>query len=390
MGFADFFRKRKKVVEEIKEPEKIAFDDIENFIGSKRKEINGREKEIFVLIESKTKIFVDGFSEKINVLENKGDGLKKTEDKIYSIVKGNLSYYIVRVRRFIEDINNLKEEDFGEFIDKINKLLLDFNKKSHMSYQKISLMLGEEMADIGRHINDFSKYLTTLFNENKDIIDSSKVISSVESNLADFNEVKNTLSVVNGRITSLGEKIRENKETDKKILKEIDELEKSDSYVENLKRIEESKLTEEELEKEVYQLKELIDFKALGNIFHVSEGRMELVKVHKEDFQTNFQKDGGKEILSLLNEAKLNTETISVKIQQINDKKGKMIKNKGKVKENETDDLLSRSEGLKSEINNLNDEKIKELKRCEKFETSQEEVINQIKEELIKLNVVLG
>ena len=77
MGFADFFRKRKKVVEEIKEPEKIAFDDIENFIGSKRKEINGREKEIFVLIESKTKIFVDGFSEKINVLENKGDGLKK-------------------------------------------------------------------------------------------------------------------------------------------------------------------------------------------------------------------------------------------------------------------------------------------------------------------------
>ena len=390
MGFTDFFRKRKKVVEEIKEPEKITFDDIENFIGSKRKEINDREKEIFVLIENKIALFVKEINEKINILENKSAGLKKPEDKLYLIAKENLSYYIIYVKRFIENINNLKEENLEELINKAHNFFLDFNKKTHIGYQKAILLAGDEIAAVREPINNLFKYLTKLFDENKEVVDSSKTIYSVEANLANFNEINNTITSIDERITVLDGRIKKVRETDKKVLNKIEESKKSDSYVENLKKQEELKLMEEELEKQIYKLKELIDFKALGNVFHVSEGRMGLVKAHKEDFQTNFQKDNGKNILSLLNEAKLNTEMISVKINQINDKKEKMIKNKGMIKKNETDDLLAKSSEIKLEINDLNDEKTRELKRCEKFETSQEEAINLIKEELIKLNVVVG
>ena len=275
-------------------------------------------------------------------------------------------------------------------INKAHNFFLDFNKKTHIGYQKAILLAGDEIAAVREPINSLFKYLTKLFDENKEVVDSSKTIYSVEANLANFNEINNTITSIDERITVLDGRIKKVRETDKKVLNKIEESKKSDSYVENLKKQEELKLMEEELEKQIYKLKELIDFKALGNVFHVSEGRMGLVKAHKEDFQTNFQKDNGKNILSLLNEAKLNTEMISVKINQINDKKEKMIKNKGMIKKNETDDLLAKSSEIKLEINDLNDEKTRELKRCEKFETSQEEAINLIKEELIKLNVVVG
>jgi len=66
-------------------------------------------------------------------------------------------------------------------------------------------------------------------------------------------------------------RIKNIKESDKKILKDIEKIKKSKSYIENLKKQEEIKLDEKELEKEVYKLKEIIDFKALAGIFHTKK-----------------------------------------------------------------------------------------------------------------------
>ncbi len=324
------------------------------------------------MIESKIPIFIKELNEKINILENKGIALKKTDDRVNLIVKENLNYYIIRVRRFIEDINNIEKENLEKFNSRINKIFLDFNEKSQMSYQKITLLIGNEAAAIREHIND-----------------SSKTISFIESNLENFNNIKNTISKVDERIMFLGGKIKKIEGTDKKILEEVDKIKKSDNHIENLKKQEEIKLIEDELEKEIYKLRELIDFKLLGNIFHISKGKMDIVKAYKEDFQTNFQKNNGVDILKLLNEAKLNTEMILVKIKQINDKKEKIIKNKETINKNETDDLLSKSRDIKLEIENLNNEKVKELKKYEKFEANKENIINSIKQEIIKLNVII-
>jgi len=99
------------------------------------------------------------------------------------------------------------------------------------------------------------------------------------------------------------------KESDKETLKEIEKIKKSKSYIENLKKQEEIKLDEKELEKEVYKLKEIIDFKALAGMFHTDEKKMVVVKEYKKNFQVTFQEDNGARILSLINEAELNNKS---------------------------------------------------------------------------------
>jgi hypothetical protein len=134
----------------------------------------------------------------------------------------------------------------------------------------------------------------------------------------------------------------------------------------------------------------MVDFKALGNIFHTNEEKMNIVKSHKEDFQTNFQKSNGKDILNLLSEAKLDSAAISVKMNQIADEKEKINKSKETIKENETEVLFSKLDNTKLQINNLNDEKVKEQKKYERFEVNKDEIMTSIKNEAIKLNIVIG
>ncbi len=390
MGFKDFFKKKKKVVEEVEEIKKIPFSELENSLNKKKSEINEKEKEIFSLIENKTPEFIEELNKKITILENKGNELKNTEDKMYLIVKENLNYYILRLNRLLEDINNKSEDNFDEFVKKTNKIFLDFNDKTHVIYQKVTLLIGDEIADIKSYVNNFSKYQTDLFDENEDIIKSSKAISSIELDLAKYKETKDTLSNVNERIESLNEEIKKVKDSDKSVLNEIEEIKKSEDYIENLKKQEEIKLVEKGVENEFFKLKEMIDFKSLGNTFHTNEEKMNVVKSHKEDFKTNFQKSNGEDILRLLNEAKLDSAAITVKMKQIVDEKEKIDKNKETIKENETEVLFSKLDNTKLQINNLNDEKVKEQKKYERFEVNKDDIMKSIKNEAIKLNLVIG
>jgi len=114
---------------------------------------------------------------------------------------------------------------------------------------------------------------------------------------------------------------------------------------------------------------------------------MVVVKEYKKNFQVTFQEDNGARILSLINEAELNNKSILTKIKEINDRKEKIIKNTEKIKKNETEELLFKTEDIKLEIEKLNNEKTKELKKYEKLKTSRKEIINLMKQEFSKINV---
>jgi hypothetical protein len=410
MGFIDFLKKlieKNRIEESERETENVAFDEVGDWVENKEKEIKDKEKEVFVLIKDRAALFVKGLDEKVRVLENIDIESKKVEERIKLIVRGNLNKYIDHVKSLIENIDNLKEKEKEEkeekpgekeekeeklekFIIRINKIFSDFDKKSYMSYQKATFLIGKEMGDIKKGIIDFSKYLTKTFDKNKDIIDSSKIISFIKLKLKQIDVNNKTIDRADERIKFLDKKTKDINEKIKKILEEIEKIKRSESYVENLKKQEEIKSDEKELEREIYKLKEMIDFKILGNIFHVDGKKMNIIKSHKEGFQTAFQKDGGVNILRLLDEAELNNEAISAKIKQLNDKKEEIIKNKATIKKNEIEDLLAEIKNIKLEIEKLNNEKAKELKRCERLKISREKIINSIKQELAKINVIIS
>jgi phosphatidate phosphatase PAH1 len=145
----------------------------------------------------------------------------------------------------------------------------------------------------------------------------------------------------------------------------------------------------EELEKDLLSLKQSIDFKALTNFFHIFKEQMDIVKSHREDFHTKFKEDDGESISRLLEESKLNNEVTSEKIRQINSKKEEMVKNEGKIEKDETKELSFKITNIILEIDNLNNEKVKEGKRNVKIKIDREGIIMEIKGNLIKEGVVI-
>ena len=170
-----------------------------------------------------------------------------------------------------------------------------------------------------------------------------------------------------------------------KILEKIEKIKRSEDYTKNLERQAKIKLCGEELEKELLSLKRLIDFKALANFFHIFEKEMNIVKGYREDFQTRFRKDDGESVVRLLNEAKLNNETISEKISQINNKKEEIEKNKQEMKKDEIGGLYSETTKIILEIGNLRNEKEREEKRREKLKIRKRELVEEMKRKVGEL-----
>jgi len=208
MELVDFFKKiiRKNIVKERKrKTEKVNFNELGNLVENKIKEIEDREKEIFVLIKDKQSIVIKELNEKIRVLESIDVESKKAEDHIKVMVRGNLNNYIVYVKGFIDNLDNLKEDNLEKFIDRVNMIFLDFDKKSNMSYQKATFLIGKEMAVVKETIINFSKYLRKLLDGNKVIIDSSKTIFSIKSKLKNIDETNEIIDKIDESITVLGD-----------------------------------------------------------------------------------------------------------------------------------------------------------------------------------------
>ena len=389
MGLFDFFRKikKKKIKESKIEQEKIIFSEIEKWIENKIKESEIKEKKVFVLIQEKINVIIDELKEKIKVVEDVDIEPKKVEGKIKFVVNEGRKKYIESLESFIEKLENLEREKLGKFIEGVNKISLDFNKSSHMSYERATILIGKEMACIKECLKVFSRDLIKIFEENKELVEWSKKIPFIKLKLNQIAEIDRILEKVNETIMYLDKKIIDEKQENKKILEQIEKIKNSEDHVKNLERQEKIKLSEEELEKELIDLKQVIDFKSLANFFHIFKEQMDVVKSHKEDFQTSFQKDNGERILGLLNEAKLNNENISDKIKQINNKKEEITKNKQEIKKDETQELYSITTKIILEIGNLNNEKNREEKRREKLKEIKKEIIEGVKKELEMVGV---
>jgi len=390
MRIFDFFRKifwYREVKK--KEKEKIAFSEIKTWIENKEKQINIKEKEIFDLIKARINLFNREIKEKINILESINIESKKAEDRIKSFTEEGRKKYIEFVELFVKNFNNLKEAQFDKLIANINHIFLNFNKSSHMSYERATILIGKEMANIRDEIKSFSKDLIKIFEENKNIADSSKLISIIKIKLRQFEEIERDIKRINESIKGLDRKITEKEDENKKIIDEIEEIKKSSDYLEQLKTQEKAKSLKQDMEKEIIVLRKLIDFKALARFYHILEDKMKIVKNHSNKFLENFQKDNGQGILNLLDQAKLNNKDISDKINEIHEKREEIIKNQTENEKNKdkTLGLYFKITGIVTELDNLKNLKVRAEKRLEKSNLNKESLGQEIKEEFARSGV---
>ena len=394
MGIFDFFKRLTKNNKE-KEPEKkkIIFSELGIWIESKIKEIETREEEIFYLIKEKTDILFKDTKIKINVAKSFDLNLKKADDRIKGIVEEGRKKYIESTENLLDILKNLKRDRYENTLAFIDKVFLDFNKKSHLSYERATILIGKEMSEIKESLKDFSQDLIKLFNENKDFIDSSKKVSFIKLKLKQLEKTKEELEEINLEIISLDNEIMDKEKEKDETINEIGKIKKSPGYLEMQKKEEKIKIIKDELEKEIFSLKQIIDFKALGNFYHVFEEEINILNAHRENFQINFQKDMGKNILKLLDEAKLNNKNISDKVNKIQNIKQEILAFEAEFKneksKDQTNELSFKISQIIFEIEELKNKRKKEKKRFENLKVNKEEIIKEIKENLEKLGFEL-
>ena len=299
--------------------------------------------------------------------------------------------YLGSVDIFINNLDKLEKNDLEKFSKSIDKIFLDFNKNSYKSYERATILIGKEIGDVRETLRNFSRDLTKILKENKELIDSLKIFSIIKLKLDELNNLGDEVEKIKEVITNLDKNLFDREEENKKIINEINKIKESEDYIENLTRQNKVKSLEEELKKELFFLRQIIDFKALANFYHIFEERMNIVKKHKEDFQTNFQKDGGEAILGLLNESKLNNEKISDKMVGIKSKKEEILENEQEI--NRTPDLTLELHNKKTkiilDIDDLKSEKTRQEKRREKLNLSKENLVESINEraEVLVINL---
>ena len=384
MGIFDFLKKEKE--KEIIS-EKLTFSEIEDWIERKGKENEIEERELVISIKDRIKNLDNELEIKLSLLDEIDIESRKEDGRIKRVVSNSRIQYIGAINNLMANLGNLKETSFPDFIKKIDRALSEFNKTSFKNYERTTILIGKEMADIKEEVKSFSKDLVEIFNNNKEISELSQRIGLIKSklNLLDSTE-KNKIGIKK-TIISLDEKIKQEEKENQRCLTEIEKIKQSENYKNMLEKKEKLNILKEEFREKILTLKQLIDFKALTNFFHTNEKQMNILKEYKTDFYTNFEQDNGKRILDLLEESKLNTNIISERENLIKSKKEILENYEKEIEKDETHNLNYKIEKITIEIENLKIEKVKERKRKEKLNINKEELASSLKQELGKINI---
>ncbi len=367
------------------EEEKVTFSTLHTWVKDKQGELKKREDAVADTHNNKTLLLRKKIDEQLPILKNVDIETKKDDARTKLIVKNNLNNYITFVERLIKNITDLKYTTIEEYTRNLDEYFADFFKKTNVTYEKSNYLVGKELIAVKEELVKFYKWEQQTIEKNKNLIARGKILASIALKHATYNEFEENCKEITSTITNLNKKIKETQEKRKELEKKVEEIKNSKEHVEMEKREKEVEQTKIALKNTYVALKQLIDFKRLTNVFHSSRQEMTKIKSYKEDFEAALK--DGEELLSLLQEAKLDNETIKEKIQQIKNKKEELKENIAILKKKPKMPIEIKQ--IENDLETLEKQKAQELAIKEKLTQSKKDVVLNIKEELLKMNVIL-
>lgn len=380
MKFLNFFKKSKKKEEKISK--EIKLNDINNWILENQKKIKIKEKEALDLIKNKNTSFKNEIREDLEKLDRMDLNSKEAPERVKKIVKQNYLRYVSQIKKLVEDVDKIKSDSFEDYIKKINSLFITFEKNSYNNYHRASYLFNKELNPVRKKLVDLSEYISEILEDNKNIIRKILFIENLKEKIKELDETKKN-------INDLDEKIKEHKEKLIFTNKNKEQIENAIDHEEIKKtknKIKEIENREDELKKDICTLKEMIDFKKLGNIYHVDKEKIKEIKNLKERFEEEYLRDNGENILKFIEDAKIDSLKIKEKINQINKEKKEIKEEKEKIKPNTEEEQLKE---IIKDIKVLEKELEDEIEKSKKIKIYKEEIISEIEKELLKVNIVL-
>lgn len=389
MGIFGFFKQKKT------EPanEKISIKEISSFIKNKKQFNELKEKDMINEIITNINSLVLDLNEKIKVLNCLDLNQKKVDARTRFVVNENLNHYIGHVTRLIVNLQEVKRDSLDSLIKSIDSEIIDFENRSKINYEKATFIIGKEIAGIKDAITGFLRNTRLLISQNKNFMDNLIAVSYISEKLQQMNEIERSFESLEIEKDKENKELKFFNESIEKSNQDILNLEKSEKFLEEERKIEELKNQNYELERKIFELKEMIDFKKLSSIYHYDSKKMALINMHKMNFVKSIQLDHGASIIRLVEEAHQNDVFVLKKLTEIRNKLKELSKESYESKNFPEHELMAELRKKESyelgKQKELEDEIEKNSKVGEKLMQKKQEIINEIKTELAKINIEL-
>ena len=370
----------------------MGFKGIDNWI--KDNDSKGKEKldEIIEFIKNEVWVLANSLTQNIESLKGINIENKKVEQRAKFIVKQNLDYYVVGLEKLMKDLKKLDVKDANESIEEINNLFIEFDKKTNMNFQKATFLIGKELEETKKIISEFFKNLKVNAKKNKEFLEMQRVMTVVKCNLYKKNGLKEIISEMNKGIDGKSEEIVVLKKEIKKCRDFIKDVKKSKDYDKELKSRREIVDMEQNLVKKFGELRGLVDFKSLSGVFHSNKKEMGLIKEYESNFRDAFDLNSGEDLIGLLNDAKINSEEIGLKVEEIKEFDGEFVMLRDGFKDKESKKIVDKEseiEKLNHKISELEYELSRKNRKLEKVYEEEKEVVEKIKVELFGVGVLV-
>tara|TARA_B100000315_G_scaffold52738_1_gene47104 strand:+ start:357 stop:1508 length:1152 start_codon:yes stop_codon:yes gene_type:complete len=381
MGFFKFLNRREK---EIKETEEVSFKNLDYWIENKNLEVE-KDNSIFLkLMENRLSDLINNLKKCIDNIENFNWEKIKEKERVKMIVQENLESYLVRLKKVVYDLENL--ESFDKMKDELTAVFSDFDKRAGMNYQKASILVGKELEGVNENVGNFFREINKLQNENSELFRNLEIVFNVKEKLGKFRESEKVILEIDEEIKSVEEKITDLREEIKDYEMKIEEIKKSEKYLEELKKKEKLNKLEKNFQNKLNNLKSATDFKELTRVWHKNNLEMKIVKKYNKDFGEMLNKDE-EEIFKKLIMSLDNKDLLIDKLAEIKNLKNEM----GEIKfeKNLTEDLERKIESLQNEVLRMKSQGMMGEKRVEKLDLTKNSFVEDIKIELMKIDISL-
>jgi len=383
MGIFSFFKRKNKNI--VKEIEIVNQNELFEWIKNKKDQYSKKEKEFLLPIKERMNLFISDLKSIIVILENVDIENRKVNERVKLIVKENLKNYIGHLNKVIQKLNGINKRD--EFIENINIIFRDFENKSNISYQKASFLLIKDIQQTKNIIRKFLSDLEIILKNNKNYTQKFDVINIINNYIEESNYIKKNKNKILNDLNSHNKLLKNLKFDLKKKEKETEELKNSNKFKVEERRKEKFEIDKKELNKEIDELRALIDFKSLSHFYHKFNREMKWVKEYKDNFKYALENLKLEKLTTLLKESKLDTPKILESIDKIHNKEIEILDTS--FVDIGIDNLLNDIKKINFNISEIKSEKITKENKIRILDESIDKIIVKIKKELSKINVEL-
>ena len=378
MSLFDFFRRKKKIEEPISK--NYTLDNLPALIEEELKDLNNNSEKLKNELKEMTNLFSSEIKQKIPKLKTLNLEKRKEELRLKEIVMTSLHDYISFLERFVKDLEKVEPKETEKYIKEIQSAFNHFNKSSRMIYERATILIGKELAEVRNKIDDFAKEFNEKLESNKKYYEKKSLIKIIQNNLDELKESKNIQKQIEDSITDFERKISKIKEEKQLSEEDYEKYKKSDEAKRFIEEQEKIKQENKIINDEVLKLKQEINLRDLAKYFHEDQKKIKIVKDYSENFLNSLKQDYTLSIVSLLKEANQNVNEEIIKELRQRIAEQVILISDNKLKEFE-DKIYRENQELKHDEDELEHEKIKK----QKFEENQKQILKKLEDESKKI-----